>query len=370
MRAYLSVDGLYEGGGSLILRLDDDVASDQTYTLPNTSTPLPLALVFGDSAGKLAAVTAGTYEHRLTLIPSGVTLSGLSVHVTNSYTREVGNNCPDGAPNTEKMKTVEFFIAQTPSLGGATTFPISYAINDNITGISGAVASAYVELVGLYHGSGQLNIYFNNPGVDGIAHQLATAANPTEINLLSANAASVFQHATAGTYSQNITIDPGAAVFENVSLKLVLTYRFHPAQSSCGGFPATGIAESAALDTRTPSGVLYNSITWRGQLGGANGDKGKVRFQLATAPCANGATNAPACTVGTWNYIGGATCSSGDWFDTAGPNIPFDLFRGGCSGLLDGKQFYRYKVELCADDCLVSGATTPNIDEIFVSWSP
>lgn len=137
-----------------------------------------------------------------------------------------------------------------------------------------------------------------------------------------------------------------------------------------GGFPPTGNAESTVLDTQTPSGVLYNSITWRGTLGGVNSDKGKVRFQIAAAPCANGAVNAPACTAGTWNYIGGTTCSGGDWFQTLGPDIPFDLYRSGCSSALDGKQYYRYRVQICADDCIISGASTPSVDEIFVSWSP
>ncbi|HXK37670.1 MAG TPA: hypothetical protein VJ579_01225 [Candidatus Paceibacterota bacterium] len=370
MRVYLSVDGLYEGGGTLVLRLDGDAATDQTYVLPNTASPLPLALVFGDKTGKLAAATAGDYLHQVTFIPSGVTLSGTSVHVTNSYTREIGNNCPDGAPQTEKMKTVEFFIAQAPSISGVTTFPISYAINDNITGISGPVTSAYIEMVGLYVGGGEVAAYFNDRNIDGMTHTLIATSEPTQFDFLSANVRNVFQRGSAGNYSQNITVDPGAVALLNVSIKLVLTYRFHPAQSNCGGFPPTGTAESVVLDTRAPKGVLYNSFTWRGQLGGAGNDKGRVRFQMATAPCVNGATNFPVCTVGAWSYIGGPSCSSGDWFTTMGPDIPFDLFRSGCSALLDGKQYYRYKVQLCADDCLVAGPTTPSVDEIFLSWSP
>lgn len=134
--------------------------------------------------------------------------------------------------------------------------------------------------------------------------------------------------------------------------------------------PPTGNAESAVLDTQTPSGVLYNSITWRGALGGINSNKGKVRFQMATAPCANGAINSPTCSAGSWNYIGGLTCSGGDWFQTVGPDIPYDLYRSGCSSALDGKQYYRYRVQICADDCVIGGATTPTVGEIFVSWSP
>lgn len=370
MRAYLSVDGLYTGAGTLVLRIDGDPNSNQTYVLPQATDPAPLQLVYGDRSGRLAHSSAGTYAHTLTFIPSGVVLSGASVHLTNSYTREVGNNCPDGAPNTEKMKSVEFFIVQTPSLSGPTTFQMNYALNDNITGISNAVASAYVEMVGLYEGGGQAKIYFNDPLVDGITETLPTSSGPAEFSLLSANVASVFQHTSAGSFSQNVTVDPGGATLSNVSLKLVITYRFHPAQSSCGGFPPTGDAQSAALDTGTPSGVLYNSITWRGVLGGSSNDKGKVRFQLATAACSNGASDPPQCTVGTWNFIGGPTCSASDWFVTAGPDIPFDLFRSGCSDALNGKQYYKYKVQLCADDCLISGQTTPSIDEIFVSWSP
>lgn len=370
MRAYISVDGSYEGNGSLVLRLDGDSASDQIYVLPQTTTPIPLSLVLGDRMGKLAHTTAGTYNHTLTLIPTGVTLSGLSAHVTNSYTREVGGSCPDGAPNTEKMKTVEFFIAESPSLSGVTTFPINYSVNDNITGVSGSIASVYVEMVGLYEGGGPVSMYFNGLSIDGVVHTFVPSSSPTGFTVISLNAPSTFQHATAGSYTQNITIDPGAVTLENISLKLVLTYRYHPAQSSCGGFPPTGEAQSGVLDTETPSGVLYNSFTWRGRLGGVASDKGKVRFQLATAPCSNGATNPPLCSIGSWSYVGGPTCSASDWFETSGPNIPFDIFQSGCSSAFDGKQFYRYKVQLCAEDCLIAGPSTPTVDELFVSWSP
>ncbi len=370
MKVYLSIDGLYQGGGSFVVRIDGDPLSDQTFTLPNVPDSATFSFIYIDRAHKLAATTAGTYMHTLTLLANGVSLSTVSVHATNSYTREIGNNCPDGLPSTEKTKTVEYFISGVPAITSMMTLPISYAINDDISAISGAVTSAYVELSGHYDGAGTVSLYFNDPLRDGVTYALPATPNPAKFDLLSVNAKDVFQHATGGAYTQQFTIDPKGITLSSVSMKLVLSYVFHPAQSGCGGFPATGEAESAVLDTGATGDVLYNSLTWRGVLGGANGNVGKVRFQFASASCANGASDYPTCSVGGWNYVGGATCSSGDWFTTLGPDIPFDLFRSGCVAAVNGKEYYRYKVQLCADDCVNQGVSTPVVDQVFVSWSP
>jgi hypothetical protein len=130
----------------------------------------------------------------------------------------------------------------------------------------------------------------------------------------------------------------------------------------------TGDLTSAVFDTASSTdGPAYNSILWQGVLGGAGQNEGKVRFQLAASDCANGATDYPACSVGTWSYIGGITCAPGDWYDPGGPNMPVEI---GCFSNFNNKRYYRYKIQVCSGDCSTRGASSPRVDDIVVNYSP
>jgi len=124
-----------------------------------------------------------------------------------------------------------------------------------------------------------------------------------------------------------------------------------------GGLPATGELTSVVFDTTgSANGPAYNSIMWKGTL---NGGAGRVRFQFASADSADG----------PWNFIGGDTCSSGDWYDPGGPNMPAELKCAPQNH--DNKRYFRYKVQLCsASDCSSSGTISPTVDDVIVSWSP
>jgi hypothetical protein len=100
----------------------------------------------------------------------------------------------------------------------------------------------------------------------------------------------------------------------------------------------------------------YNSIMWKGTLPLGT----RVRFQLATSPNSGG----------PWNFIGsdGTSCGSGYWYEAASPNTPISL---GCASILNGKQYFKYQVQLCSSiDCMTSGEATPTITSIVVNWSP
>jgi hypothetical protein len=122
------------------------------------------------------------------------------------------------------------------------------------------------------------------------------------------------------------------------------------------GMPISGTLTSSVFDTANSSSVGYNSIMWKGTLGA----EGKVRFQFAAA----------VSPTGPWNFYGGSTCSSGDWFETSGPNIPVGIKEGsGCTGAWNNKRYYKYKVKICSKDCITAGQTSPVIDSIVVNWS-
>lgn len=112
--------------------------------------------------------------------------------------------------------------------------------------------------------------------------------------------------------------------------------------------------------TANTSSIGYNSIMWKGTLGGAGLNEGKVKFQLS----------ASASSVGPWNYFGGSTCGALDWFDTLGPDKPIELKGFSCLSAWNNKRYYRYKVQMCSNDCVTAGLNTPTINNIIVNWSP
>ncbi len=143
----------------------------------------------------------------------------------------------------------------------------------------------------------------------------------------------------------------------------------------CGMAVGGGVANKAATSTLTSSifdtgitlGAGYNSIMWKGTLG--TGSTGKVRFQFAASNCTNGATNAPTCSTGAWEYYGesGGTCGALAWFDTTGPDSVVEL---RCPAQFNNKRYFRYKVQLCSDDCVTAGPNTPTVTDIITSWAP
>jgi hypothetical protein len=114
---------------------------------------------------------------------------------------------------------------------------------------------------------------------------------------------------------------------------------------------------SATYDsTANADGAAYNSIMWKGKLGGASFDKGQVLFQMAASDSASG----------PWNYVGGLTCSASDWFSTVAGS-PTQV---NCFSALNNKRYFKYKIRICADDCILSGNSTPTVDDVVVNYSP
>jgi len=127
-----------------------------------------------------------------------------------------------------------------------------------------------------------------------------------------------------------------------------------------------GTLISSVFDSTT-TGAGFNSIMWKGTLGGIGTPptEGKVRFQFATSNS----------TTGPWDYRGGNTCTVGDWFDPGGPDVSIELRATGanastCDTLWNNKRYFRYKVQICSSDCFVSGSSTPTITGIILNWSP
>ena len=130
--------------------------------------------------------------------------------------------------------------------------------------------------------------------------------------------------------------------------------------------PVSGTLTSAVFDTGIHNGsVGYNSIMWKGTLGGLGLNEGKVRFRFSAE------ANSTGDNTGTWNYYG-VSCnpSPSAWFETSGPNQPTQL--PNC--YWNNKEFFRYIVQICSnstcDTSLPGVYPSPVVNDIIVNWSP
>ena len=107
-------------------------------------------------------------------------------------------------------------------------------------------------------------------------------------------------------------------------------------------------------------GAGYNSIMWKGSLGGVGLNEGRVRFQLAGSNSESG----------PWNYYGGDTCGSSDYFNPSASNTPIELKGDSCFSGWNNTRYFRYKIQICSDDCISAGNETPIVDDVIISWTP
>ena len=82
--ALFTITGVYTGSGTV--RLTVDGSSAQTFTLPPVSAAAtPFSLLFEDTENIMSPTTAGTYTYTFALLPTTVTLYGLSATLTLTY---------------------------------------------------------------------------------------------------------------------------------------------------------------------------------------------------------------------------------------------------------------------------------------------
>ncbi len=355
--SYFTVSGVYTGNGTLGLELNSDAATLQTFTLPNVgTTPTPFQLYYQDTTGKINVTSAGQYAYTLNAIPSGVTISGFGAVLDTTH-RYVPTSCDDGPSTNEKIKTTEHFVAAFPAqISTNQDAPFSIYIGDNISGVTSPMKSAYFTVTGVYTGSGTLGLQLSSDAATLATFTLPnTGATPRSFTLLYSDTSGKINPTSAGTYTYTFNVIPSGVTLSGFGATGATTYRYKP--PTCGsGLPATGDLTSAVSEsTAAADGPAYNSIFWKGTRPGVS----KVRFQLAASDSSGG----------PWSFIGGVTCTSGDWYDTTGPDTPVELTCSAANH--DNKRYFRYKIQLCSSaDCATPGSDTPLVDEVIVNWSP
>jgi hypothetical protein len=355
--ALFTVSGVYTGGGSLELKIDSDSSTSKVFTLPSVSKPTDFQIIYRDANDKLGHTSAGTYTHTVNVSPSGVTISGLGIKLETTH-QFAPSSCVDGPTTNQKIKTSEFLVASlTSSINSLTQMPFSIYIGDDISGVSNPIKSIYFVVSGVYTGSGNLDLSLSDGSVGtSTSFYLPSNSSARNFSFIYTDDYDKITPTSAGTFSYILNLTPSGPTVSNLAVKAVMSHRYKPV--SCGvGYPPYGDLVSAVFDsTANADGAAYNSIMWKGSLGGASFDQGKVKFQIAAADNAGG----------PWNYVGGETCGSSDWYEGAA-NTAIEL---SCHASVNNKRYFRYKIRLCADDCILGGTETPQVDDVIVNWSP
>lgn len=232
-------------------------------------------------------------------------------------------------------------------------------IGDNLAGVTTPMKSLYFVSSGTYTGGGTVQFIID---ADGATTQTFTLPNvgstPTPFELIYKDPSSKISPTSAGSYSYTLGVTPSGVTLYGLGIRMVETHRYKP--GACGGSPYGDLISAVFDSTGSVDGPGYNSVMWKGVLGGVGQNEGKVRFQFAASDSSSG----------PWTYLGGATCGTGDWFDPGAPETPVELKGTACEIAWNNKRYFRYKIELCSNDCVVAGANTPTVDDVIVSWAP
>ncbi len=364
---HFTASGVYTGTGSITFMIDADAGTSKTFTLPNVgATPTPFELDYKDTSGKIAPISAGTYSYTLNFNPSGVTIYGLGVRMTESH-RYVPPACADGSPSNEKIKTTETLVANSNVIVSTNqSYLFNLYIGDNLTGVPNPVKSLHFTASGVYTGTGSITFMIDaDAGTSKTFTLPNVGATPTPFELDYKDTSGKIAPISAGTYSYTLNFNPSGVTIYGLGIKMTETHRYKP--PACGGMPAFGILTSAVFDsTGSADGAGYNSVMWKGTLGGPGSNEGKVGFQFSASDSAGG----------PWTYIGGATCASGDWFDAPTPGTPVELVgllatdAELCRSAWNNKRYFRYKIRICSNNCTDAGTYTPTVEDVVVNWAP
>jgi len=215
--------------------------------------------------------------------------------------------------------------------------------------------------VGKYTGTGVDNLIITDPGFDpdlvwikrdtavaGVQRPRTLTGDLTQYFTATAQAAGKIKAFVANGFQlgTGVEVNQAAGVYYYMAWKI----------PSSLAYPAYGELTSVVFDTTgSADGPSYNSIMWRGLLGGPSFNQGQILFQLA-------ASDSPS---GPWNYVG-SSCTGADWF-TQFSDYPMQI---GCYSLFNNKRYFRYKIRICSSDCISGGVYTPQVSDVNVNWSP
>ncbi len=360
-----TASGVYTGNGTITFKIDNDGATSKAFTLPSVSSPTPFEIEYKDPSDKISPTSGGSYAYTLNFNPSGVTVYGLGVKMKETH-RYKPPACADGAPANQKMKATESIVADSATpVSADQEYPFTLFIGDDLTDVTApAMKSLTFTASGVYTGNGTITFKIDNDGATSKAFTLPSVSSPTPFEIEYKDPSDKISPTSGGSYAYTLNFNPSGVTVYGLGVKMKETHRYKP--PACGGMPVLADLTSAVFDsTGSADGAGYNSVMWKGTLGGPGSNEGKVRFQFAGSNDSGG----------SWTYIGGTTCASGDWFDAPTPGTPVELVGTGtdaelCRSAWNNKRYFRYKIRICSNNCTAAGTYTPTVNDVVVSWAP
>lgn len=266
----------------------------------------------------------------------------------------------------DQVKTTEIMIADSDvAVSTNQTYPFTLYIGDNLAGVTTPLKSLHFSASGVYTGTGSITFMIDGDAATTQTYTLPNVGTtPTPFEIDYRDTSNKINPTSAGSYSYSLNFNPSGVTIYGLGIKMAETHRYVP--PACGGLPIYGDLISAVFDsTGGADGAGYNSVMWKGVLGGPGANQGKVKFQFA----------ASNDSVGPWNYIGGATCAAGDWLDPGATDTPIELRGDGvnapaCDAAWNNKRYFRYKIRICSNDCVSAGTYTPTVNDVVVNWAP
>lgn len=260
---------------------------------------------------------------------------------------------------SDQMKSHEFYIGSSDAaVTSAVAVPFSVYIGDNIGAVSQPVKSFFVEVSGIYTGGGSATVDLDSAAGTAQTFVLPNVgATPVPFEFIYRDESNYINPTSAGAYDYTFNFTPMGVTVYALGVKGRESHRYKP--PICGGELAVygDLISSVFESTGSADGPAYNSISWKGDFGGPGQNQGRVKFQIAASDS----------SAGPWTFIGGDTCGISDWFGPADPDAPVEI---KCFPSLNNKRYWKYKMRICSDDCILSGSYTPTVTDVNLSWSP
>ncbi|MCK9344619.1 MAG: hypothetical protein M0P64_00655 [Candidatus Pacebacteria bacterium] len=263
----------------------------------------------------------------------------------------------------DQMKTTETIIADSDiAISSNQSYPFALYVGDNLAGVINPLKSLHFTASGVYTGNGTITFMIDGDAATSKTYTLPNAGTtPTPFEIEYKDDSGKINPASAGSYSYSLNFNPSGVTVYGLGIKMTESHRYAP--PACGGLPPFGDLISAVFDsTGVADGAGYNSVLWKGALGGPGTNEGHVKFQFASS----------GNVGGPWTFVGPSCVGGeGDWFEPVAPGTPIELLVPvSCATPFNNNQYFRYKIRICSSDCIISGTYTPTVQDVVVNWAP
>lgn len=354
--AIIEINGVsYNNSGNQTINVDlqqgaTAAGAGTDYALAGTTKPKPFTIKYDawqNGAGSMQNITAARF-YDYTLYLKEASAGGTGAYSISSAKLILTYSHP--ASGTNFLKTNKYFIDQKIGQTSSGT-EISKDFNLTISEQTPEIRSVFVEIGGIAKGSGagtiEASVVDQGNPANYTSYNLDLSSSQSTAKFLVLYDASSKILSSDFPGNKNYTLYLKGTGFDTNlwSAKLIVTYKY----SETGGLPISGYVISSTVDTEIAQGAGFNSLMWKGNLNG-----GKIRLQIATSDL----------STGPWTFTG-PDCTVNTFYEPL-PDTPEEI---KCYSDHNNKQYFRYKVILCSNDCISAGTNNPEMTDVVVNWA-